>query len=160
MRITEIEKITKVLEAMVQYELALSDFYNKCGDIWIEEQVFWLNLAQSEVRHAKNIQQMREIITKKQEKFEVGRPFNLIALNTVIRGVQDTLTGLTSGEFSHEKMLYLAKDFEQSILESHYAEIVKTADLDYQNLMKSILSQTQEHKKNIQEKIDEQKTKT
>jgi len=56
-------------------------------------------------------------------------------------------------------MLILARDFEQSVLESHYAEIVKTTDAEYQTLMKNILSQTQEHKKAIQKAIDDLKIK-
>ncbi len=53
----------------------------------------------------------------------------------------------------------MARDIEQSVLESNYAEIVKTADAEYNTLMKDILSQTYEHKKMIQEKIAEMKAK-
>jgi hypothetical protein len=51
----------------------------------------------------------------------------------------------------------MAKDIEQSLLESHYAEIVKTNEMEYQALMKEILSQTYEHKNAIQKKIEELK---
>jgi hypothetical protein len=159
MSIADIEKITTALEAMIQYELNLSDFYKQCADIWTEDQAFWQNLAHAEVRHAENIQKMREIIAKKRENFEAGRPFNPIAINTAMAGLKDNIRRLTSGAFSSEKMLVMARDIEQSILESHYAEIVKTSDLEYQALMKGILSQTYEHKKIIQEKIDAMKTK-
>ena len=159
MSIADIEKITRVLEAMSQYELTLSDFYKQCASIWTEDQSFWQDLASAELQHAENIKKMREIITNKQGKFEAGRPFNSIALNTAMAGLKDNTIRLTSGAFSCEKMLIMARDIEQSILESHYAEIVKTADLEYQALMKAILSQTYEHKKIIQEKIKAMKTK-
>ena len=159
MSIADIEKITTVLESMIQYELNLSDFYKQCADIWTEDQAFWQNLARSEVGHAENIQKMREIIAKKQERFELGRPFNPIALNTAMAGLKDNAKRLTSGAFSFEKMLIMTRDIEQSILESHYAEIVKTADIEYQTLMKGILSDTYVHKKIIQGKIDDLKRK-
>jgi hypothetical protein len=159
MIIADIEKITRALEAMSQYELTLSDFYKQCAGIWTEDQAFWQNLAHAEAGHAENIQKMREIIIKKQENFEAGRPFNPIAINTAMAGLNDDARRLTSGAVSFEKMLIMARDIEQSILESHYAEIVKTADLEYQTLMKGILSQTYEHKKIIQEKIDDIKRK-
>jgi len=155
----DIEKIIKVLETMNQYELTLSDFYKQCAAIWTEDQVFWRNLAHAEAEHSENIQKIMEIISKKQERFELGRPFNPIALNTAMTGLKDNTRRLTSGAFSFEKTLIMARDIEQSILESHYTEIVKTADLEYQTLMKGILSQTYEHKKIIQEKIDALKRK-
>ena len=157
MNITDIEKINKVLESMIQYELDLSDFYKQCADIWTEDQAFWQNLAHAEVKHAENIQKMREIIAKKQERFELGRPFNPISLNTAMVGLKANARRLTLGAFSYEKVLIMVRDIEESVLESHYAEIVKTADLEYQTLMKGILSDTYLHKKTIQKKIDDLK---
>jgi hypothetical protein len=159
MNLADIERITKVLESMIQYELTMSDFYKQCADIWTADQSFWQNLALAEVRHADNIQKMRDIIINKQQNFEVGRPFSPIAINTAMAGLKDNVNRLTSGAFSCEKMLVIARDIEQSILESHYTEIVKTVDIEYQTLMNAILSQTHEHKKLIQEKIQEMKTK-
>jgi ferritin len=160
MSMADIERITKVLESMIKFELMLSDFYKQCADIWTEDPSIWQNLAYAEIHHAENIQKMREIITKKRESFEAGRPFNLIAIDTAMAGLKDNISRLTSSTFSCEKMLIVARDIEQSILESHYAEIVKTADPEYQSLMEGILSQTYEHKKIIQKKIEAMKTKT
>jgi hypothetical protein len=159
MNAADIEKITKVLEAMIQYELLLSDFYNHNADLWMDDHALWNNLALAEIRHADNIRKMKDIIVKKQECFAIGRPFNLNALDTVAAGLKETTRRLTLGEFSREKILIMARDIEQSIIESNYAEIVKTADTEYNTLMKDILSQTYEHKKIIQDKISEMKAK-
>ena len=159
MSVADIEKITKVLEAMIQYELLLSDFYKHCADVWMEDQALWNHLATAENRHADNIQKMKDIIVKKQESFAIGRPFNLIALNTAAAGLKDNTRRLALGELSRDKMLVMARDIEQSVLESNYAEIVKTSDIEYNTLMKDILSQTHEHKKIILEKIAEMKAK-
>ena len=155
MNIADIEKITKVLESMMQYELVLAHLYNKCADVWKEDQVFWESLAHAELRHAENIQKMQEIIINKQNSFELGRPFNLLALNTATAGVNANIKRVTEGAFSREKLLIIARDIEQSLLESHYAEIVKTTDIEYQALMKNILSQTNDHKMMIQKKIND-----
>lgn len=155
--INDIEKITAVLQAMRQYELTLSDFYGRCAEQWTGERVFWQNLAHAEIQHAENIQQMLAIILEKPEKFEWGRPFNLIALNTALAGLQQIAGRLSAGALSPESMLITARDIEQSLLESHYGEIVKTTDLGYQTLLKKILSQTQEHRNLIQGKIAQKK---
>jgi len=154
MSAVDVKTITKIVESMIQFELSLSDFYAKCAETWNEERTFWRILASEEVRHAENIQKMLDIITHKPERFEIGRPFNLIALNTARAGITENMKRLSKREISHEKILIMARDIEQSILESHYAEIVKTTDVEYQTLMRDILSETYKHKKIIQDKID------
>lgn len=159
MSIDDIDRIMKALESMIQYELMLSDFYKQCADILKEDRSFWQNLSNEEIHHADNIKKIREIITKKHDSFEAGRPFNPIALDTAMTGLKDIIRRLTSSTISCEKILIVARDIEQSILESNYAEIVKTADLEYQSLMKGIISQTYEHKKIVREKIEALKAK-
>jgi hypothetical protein len=90
----------------------------------------------------------------------LGRPFNPIAINTAMAGLKDIARRLTSEAFSLEKILFTVRDIEQSVLESHYAEIVKTADPEYQTMMNGILSDTSVHKKIIQERIEQKKTKS
>jgi len=153
MGLPDIEKITGVLEAMRQYELLLADFYRHCAGVWTEDRALWDNLVSAEIQHADNISKMKDIIAGKQKNFAIGRPFNLVALNTAMAGLKENTRRLISGELSREKMLIIARDLEQSVLESSYAEIVKTADVEYNTLMKSILSQTYEHKKIIQDRI-------
>jgi rubrerythrin len=156
----DVKTITKILDAMIQFELSLSDFYTKCAETWDEDVTFWHILANAEAHHAENIQKMLDIITHKLERFEAGRPFNLVALNTALAGIAENTTRVSKGEFSRERIHVMARDIEQSILESHYAEIVNTTDVEYLTLMKDILSQTYEHKKIIQEKIDAMRTKS
>jgi hypothetical protein len=74
-------------------------------------------------------------------------------------GITENTTRVSKGEFSRERIHVMARDIEQSILESHYAEIVNTTDVEYLDLMKDILSQTYEHRKIIQEKIDAMRLK-
>lgn len=154
-----LSNVTNVLDAMIQYELSLSELYETCAGVLKEDGGLWQSLSQAESYHANNIRKMMAILTEKYDRFETGRPFNLTALNTALTGVKDMTRRVSQGEVSREKMLIMARDFEQSVLESYYAEIVKTNDVEYQTLMKSILSQTQEHKKAIQKAIDDAKTK-
>lgn len=158
LNVTDIDKITNVLEIMKLYELALSDFYKQCADVWKEDREFWDGMSHAEIQHAENIQKMREILTNKRGSFEVGRPFNLVVLRTALAGANENRNRLKEGALSREKVLVLARDIEQSILESRYAEIVKTNDVEYQSLIKKIVSQTSDHKRMMQKKIDDLKT--
>jgi len=158
MNVADVDKITNVLEIMKVYELALADFYKQCSDTWEQDQAFWEGLAHAEVRHAENIQRMIELIANKPGSFNVGRPFNLVALRTALAGVNDNRKRMKDRLISREKLMILARDIEQSVLESNYAEIVKTADLEYQTLMKDILLQTRDHKMMMQKKINDIKS--
>jgi len=155
MNFDDIEKIATVLDAMIQNELLMSDFYKHCAELWTEDQVLWNNLTLAEISHADNICKIKDIIVKRPESFSIFRPFNLVAINTVMAGLKDNVRRLTAGDISREKALIIARDIERSILESNYGEIVKTDDIEYNTLLKDILSQTQEHKNMIQKKIME-----
>jgi hypothetical protein len=159
MSVADIEKLTKVMESMIQCELLLSDFYKHCADVWTDDQELWNTLAIAEIRHADHIQKMKDIVVRKQESFALGRPFNLIALNTVAAGLKDNAIRLKLGGLSREKILIMARDIEQSVIESNYAEIVKTADVEYSTLVNVIIEQTYEHKKTISGKIAEMQGK-
>jgi hypothetical protein len=159
MNIADIEKINKVLESMVQYESSMSDFYKQCADAWTDDRAFWQDLSNAEAGHAANIQKIGEMIARRMASFDMGRPFNPIALNTAMAGLAENSKRLSSGAVSMEQLLITARDIEQSILESHYAEIVKTADLEYQTLMKQIVADTYLHRKMIQDRMDALKSK-
>ncbi len=101
---------------------------------------------------------MEEIIQRKPSYFEVGKPLNPIGVNTAISGLKNIIERLEAGEYSYEQMLITTRDIEQSVLEAHYAEIVKTTDVEYQSLMQSIISETQEHRGLIQKKLNDVKS--
>ncbi len=155
---TDIEKLNKTMDSMIQYELLLSDLYEKCAEIWTKDKVFWIDIAHQEVHHAENIRRMQEIITKRPAPFEAGRPLNPIAITTAITGLKDIIKRLTAGAYSYEKILIIARDIEQAVLEAHYSEIVKTSDVEYQTLMKSILGETHNHNTLIKQKLTEVKS--
>lgn len=154
-----LDNILNIMEAMVQYELGLSELYETCARVSKEDEQLWRSLSGAEINHADHIKKMMAIMIEKHDRFEAGRPFNITALRTVMAGIKETIERISRGELSREKMLITARDFEQSVLESHYTEIVRTNDLEYQTLMKNVLSQTQEHKKAIQKAIVNVKTK-
>jgi hypothetical protein len=147
------------MDVMVQYELLLDELYRKCAGAWPQDADFWLGIARQEVHHAENIKAMQEIIKRKPSYFEVGKPLNPIGVNTAISGLKNNIKRLEAGEYSYEQMLITARDIEQSVLEAHYAEIVKTTDVEYQSLMQSIITETHEHRGLIQKKLNDVKLK-
>ena len=59
---------------------------------------------------------------------------------------------------TRRQALFILRDVEQSLLESKYTEILKTNDLEYNDLVKEIMAQTEGHKKMLSRKIEESAT--
>lgn len=64
---------------------------------------------------------------------------------------------LEGGGFTLDEALYEALEIEKSILESKYGEIVRAHDIQYQNMLKGILTPTDAHKNRMEKKIADRK---
>jgi hypothetical protein len=149
--------MSKTLDMMAEFEQIISEFYKCAGDLWEEDSEFWAGLAQAEVTHAEHIRKMTGILNKKPQEFELGRPLNMVAINTAISGVRNNIQRLKNGEFNKKQTLFISRDIEQSIIESKYAEILKTRNIEYQQLISEIAFQTEMHKKFLVKQIEESK---
>ena len=147
------KEIKDALMMMVEVERTMGKLYQYCADCFPEDKQFWLGIVEQETQHTKSILKMGKIIAKKRDQFEMNRPFNSTAMKTVISGIKMNMERVKSGAIPKSRMLAIAYDLEQSILESKYAEIFKTADVEYQNLLRKILDDTGAHKKIIQVKM-------
>jgi hypothetical protein len=95
---------------------------------------------------------MIRISSEKPEKFKLGHPFKRPAVQTFISGVKSNIEKLRNRKLPKDKVLFIARDMEESILESKYMEIIRTEEPEFQTLMKQILSDTVTHKGWLNEK--------
>ncbi|NLT22344.1 MAG: hypothetical protein GXX82_04790 [Syntrophorhabdus sp.] len=149
----ELSGILNVLSFMAEAESALAELYHVCGEAWQDTRAFWSGIEEEENRHARNIERMKDIITQKPERFERGRPFNIVAVQTFVKGIRGNTEKVRTGALQRRNALFLARDLEQSIMEQRYGEIVKTGDTEYLGLMKEIISDTVTHKARIDAEI-------
>lgn len=145
----DLKGILDVLDQMEQSELVVAEFYHACGEIWPQHQEFWFGIDAQEHKHALYIQDMKTIIQNKPQHFEKGRPFNIMAAQTIIKGVQNNTAKLRSGQLKIINALAIARDNEQSFMEARYNEVVKTEDIEYLTLVKQIIQDTIAHKLQI-----------
>jgi hypothetical protein len=61
------------------------------------------------------------------------------------------------GGVTLDQAFYKALDIEISVLESKYVEILRTHDIQYQNILKEILTQTEALKNRMEKKTAERK---
>ncbi len=147
------KEIKEALMTMAEVEMAIGKLYRCCAACFPEDRRFWLGLVNQEIRHAKYILKMGKIISKKKDQFEMNRPFNPTAMRTVLSGIKTNMAQVKSRGIPKSRMLAIAHDIEKSLLESNFAEMFKTKDVEYQNLLNEIRNDTAVHKKIIQDKL-------
>lgn len=145
----DLKGILGVLDNMEQNERTIAEFYHVCGEIFPQYRDFWFAIETQENKHELYIKKMKEIIGKKPERFEKGRPFNIVAAQTVIKGTLNNTIKARSGQLQMINALAIARDNEQAIMESRYNEVVKTEDIEYITLVKEIMQDTTAHRLSI-----------
>lgn len=155
-----LEKLQDTLKILINLELTMGEFYKTCSRTWPEDEKFWKGIGQQELQHAKYLEKMSDMISTSPDKFVLGRNFNPLAINTVVSGIKKNMELIKSNALTKVKTLYLARDMEESALESKFDEIVKTEDLGFLEFASKIQVQTQKHKEALNTKILELNPKT
>lgn len=147
--------LISILKSMADFELAAAELYRTCSQVWDVDKEFWADMQQAELKHAKNVNRMTDIVSAKPGDYTTGHMFNPAAVQTSISGINGNIQRLVKREIARKNMLFIARDLEQSMLERNYAEIVKTNDPEFQSLVKEILSDTVSHREQLNRKIRE-----
>jgi hypothetical protein len=147
---SDLKGIMDVLGHMEMTETVVAGYYRACGEVYLQHQAFWFGIAEQENKHAFFIQKMKAIIEKKPEHFEKGRPFNIMAALTLIKGLEASTTKVRYGQVPLINALAIARDNEQAFMEAKYNEVVKTDDIEYQTLVNEIITDTIAHKGHIE----------
>jgi hypothetical protein len=153
MNTQSVQKTLDVMAGLEQLEKAIAGLYELAAKKWPVDAELWRNMAGEEIKHAEYIKSLTDILIKKPAAFEVGRVVNVDAVKSALDWINKNVAEIEEGTFSDKKMLFLARDLEQSILESKYSDILKTENLEYNKIAKQIVRETFAHKKIIDEAI-------
>lgn len=145
MSINGLQNILQVLTAFEKAELIMAGFYGVCAGKWPETKKFWRDIQSDEINHARTIKKLAAMINSKPDRFQAGRPFNPVAINTFINGIRANVERVRAGSISMANALFIARDIERSVIESKYGELVKTDDIEYNDAMSAIVKETQDH---------------
>lgn len=140
------------LNAIAGLERAMATFYQACAETPEDGRDFWLGLEQEELRHAQHLQRMMEIIAERPEHFEPNRIFNATAIQTFMTYLGSLIERVQTNQIprtDQHRLLSLARDLEQSLLESKCHELVKTRDAEYLALTRAVIADTVAHKDRI-----------
>lgn len=149
--------LTEIMKMMAEAERIVGDFYQHCAEIWEEDRAFWLEIAVEEEKHAAHIERMARILALKPERFEIGRPFNRVSIQTFINGIEGLRKRLMEGSITRERAMFVARDIEASVMEKCYHEFLHTTDAEYLTLVNEITGETGDHRDRIEKRIGELK---
>jgi hypothetical protein len=151
----EIDKVLQVFDLLADTETALAELYETCGKFWEADAKFWLGLATDERRHNEYIKSMRRIIAATPEQFSQEKPFQPIALQTMIYTIKTLMQKVSSNQITREEIFEVTRDIEKSVIESKYESILQSNNSQYNAIVKQIVIDTLTHKEMIEDKIRE-----
>jgi len=149
----DVNQVQSVLKTLAEAELAVAAYYTECASTWRDDADLWTHLVNEEKKHAAQIDKMAQILSQRPERFAAGRPLNVAAIETFIAGIKDNTAQLKRRKTPLLNALFIARDIEQSIIESRYPEILVSDDLEFNALVKEIATDTVRHKDVLAGKI-------
>ena len=149
----DLARTMEALNVMAEAEEAVGEFYQVCANLPGEDRGFWLQMAGEEASHKKHIQKIGETISRNPEDFSLHRPFNAAATRMFLSFIRKSKADLEENKIPGERILFVARDIERSLLELSYFEIVKTTNPTYEKALKEIHAQTADHSSRLERRI-------
>lgn len=145
----------KIFEILEESELWASELYNLCSKVFKEDCDFWTSLEKDEIKHFNHLKTMEQIFDENPQSIYSGRQITEITIQTLIKSMQMIVPELKMGKIPKKRMLAIAKNIEDSIIESKYKEILTSKDSRFQALLKEISLDTYRHRKILLDKMSE-----
>jgi rubrerythrin len=151
----KLNEIIYILNTLANLELSFAELYEACGKHWDNDAKFWLSIAQEERNHNVYVNKMSELVSQFPNQFTLEKPFIPISLMTTRQMTKTVIQKINSSQITLKEILNIALDIEKSILETNYIALLKTNNKQYQDLAKSLVKESDQHKEMILQKIDE-----
>lgn len=134
----------EIAKKLIECELAISKLYSTCVEYFPEQSSFWNGLAQEEIKHGNTIEELLSQVDGKMLKLNKTR-FNIRPLEISIEHVESIIDRIELGELDLIKVLSLALDIEQSVIESKYYEIFEGGTREYSDRLKQVRNESRGH---------------
>ncbi len=153
MKEQDLNHIVEVLNLLSEAESNVADLYKTCKETFGDPSEFWTELIKDELSHERNVKKIKEIIVKKTGYFSAKRPIKREAVKTFLNYVNQQKNRVQNRELDELRLLYIARDIEQSIIENKFFEIVSSNDIEFITLTNNLIQDTKFHKEKIEKRI-------
>ncbi len=152
---SNLQMILGILDTLTETELTVSQFYGTCARIAGNDQDFWSRLEAEEKKHHAMVRRMSEMVAEKPDRFRMGQSFKEGALRTFINWLQELTRRAEAGAIPTQDLLHIARDVEQSLIESKFHEAIQTDDVAFKGLLNAMHEDTFFHRERISRRIKE-----
>jgi len=151
------DNMLDALIALIRLELKVGELYEACARTWPEDAPFWRDVVRQEAGHARAIESMVSLIAQNPAHFLPAKAIKVAAVETIMAGIERTIDQVRNGRLLKNKVMAIAVDIENSLMEKNFFEMIKTADPVFLRLCHDIMAQTREHKQRFEKRVPELK---
>ena len=142
----------QVLDGLREVELIVAELYRLFSRSFPSDRVFWENLAGEEEDHAAMVSELKTILLRNGWSFEVGK-ISLPAMNTFRLGIIGQIDRLRKGGLGRRNAFLIARDFERTLIENRYYDLIRSDNKDYQAIQDKIRKETEAHLQELENYI-------
>ncbi len=142
---------------LAENEETLGKLYHSYATKFPDYHEFWQELVTAEARHANWIRQIQAEAVKERLLIKPYR-FNVVAVQNQIKHIEDEMKKAAQPGYTITNALSAALNFETSLLESKYFEIVDSFPLEMKKIFSDITEDTQSHVTKVREAWQKIKT--
>jgi 1,2-phenylacetyl-CoA epoxidase catalytic subunit len=142
----------QILDFLRDIELIVAELYRRFSQSFAQDRVIWEDLSQDEEGHAAMVAELKNTLLKNGSPFEVGK-INLAVLNTYRQGIENHLGRLQRGELGRQNALFIARDFERTLVEHRFYESVRSDNPEYRAIQEKIQKETELHLQKLENYI-------
>jgi hypothetical protein len=149
------DEVIRTVDALVQVEKAVGEFYGSCSEVFAHESDFWFGLAQDEFLHADVLAKLHERIIREPQNFRRGELFPITTLRAFVSQVHSDHEKLLAGTLTMYDALVAAYQIERSIIEQKSLEAIGADKPGYIEALEILAEETTAHRDRIKKKLDE-----
>jgi hypothetical protein len=112
-----IDEVIQTVDALVQVEKTVGEFYGSCSEVFPHDSEFWMSLAGDEFARADVLVKLHENIIREPHKFRCGERFPLANLRAFVAHVHALSEKLMADRLTMYEALEAAYQIERTIIE-------------------------------------------
>lgn len=143
----------EIIDTMAENESLIGDLYLAYANKF--EKEFWESIAKDEKMHFSNIINLKNIIENDKEVFFKER-FKIQPVKLLNENIKEAIEK-AKDNISLLDALGIACDFETSMIESNYFDIISTDSESIKNHLRVLEEQTKSHVNKIKQRLEEEK---
>lgn len=147
------------LDLLIQHELAIGKLYELFAEVLPEHRDFWAQMRDEEQKHADCLQGLSSQESLKMWTMTDSK-FKGLAIRSSLDYLERQMARLRTAPIGLREALSIAGDIEEALIEKQFVSMNMSGPPEIRNVMRTLVADTQRHRRMIGEKLSAQKRET